>query len=734
MEIEQDETFIPQVDSSVKPSIGQEFQSAEKALCFYNEYAKVAGFSTKIKNSRKDPKACTVVGKMFACSKEGKTNLSYRNKQGAVTGTKERKRGETRCNCPARLSVWKKNETWVVMHFVEKHNHSLATPRKVHLLRSHRGVSATKRALVQEYTEANIPTCKQVRLFEIDSGGPSMMGCLEKDIRNKEAARKAELSGHDAQTLIHQFEMEKEKNENFYFLYETNEDGVFTRCFWADSESRNSYAVFGNAVVFDTTYNTNKYGLIFAPFVGVNHHRQTTVFGCALLSDEKAESFVWLFSNFIKAMADQPHPQVIITDQDAAISIAVAEVFPNTMHRYCIWHILNKFSEKLGPVLHKLHYHTLSGIINDSETPSEFEWRWNSLMSDSQLNGNEWLLKMYEIRHRWVPAYVRGVFAAGMSSSQRVESNHAFFKRYLDRKCSLNDFFTRFSRAIAHQRHEELMASHVDLNEKPRINTSFAMEKQMAEIYTKSIFLLFQKEFEESASYICKMVSSSNDSRVYEVWRFDIEVNTKRQRYLTYDVPEEFIACSCKKFEFEGYPCRHMLCWMRVEQVMLVPEKYVKKRWTKNAKSNLIYDTPFDFEVGESLQGRRGALMKITRELIDDASLTEARSKFLMEKLKVLKWEVGEIDDKECMSKRLSKSKDKETIFVCDPEPIRTKGCGKRLKSSKEKALSQSARSCSLCGQRGHDKRKCPSHSIHLEDDSYRPDMSKVTNSSCSDV
>ncbi|GER29893.1 FAR1-related sequence 5 [Striga asiatica] len=104
---------------------------------------------------------------MFDCSKEGKKNVSYRNKRGE---TKERKRGETRCNCPARMSVWKKNETWVVKHFVEKHNHLLATPRKVHFLRSHRGVSATKRALVQEYTEANIPTCKQVRLFEIDSG------------------------------------------------------------------------------------------------------------------------------------------------------------------------------------------------------------------------------------------------------------------------------------------------------------------------------------------------------------------------------------------------------------------------------------------------------------------------------------------------------------------------------------------------------------------------------------
>ncbi|GER48951.1 FAR1-related sequence 5, partial [Striga asiatica] len=67
-------------------------------------------------------------------------------------------------------------------------------------------------------------------------------------------------------------------------------------------------------------------------------------------------------------------------------------------------------------------------------------------------------------------------------------------------------------------------------------------------------------------------------------------------------------------------------------------QEYTEANIPTCKQCDLIYDTPFDFEVGESLQGRRGALMKITRELIDDASLTEARSKFLMEKLKGLKW------------------------------------------------------------------------------------------------
>ncbi|GER33202.1 FAR1-related sequence 2, partial [Striga asiatica] len=126
----------------------------------------------------------------------------------------------------------------------------------------------------------------------------------------------------------------------------------------------------------------------------------------------------------------------------------------------------------------------------------------------------------------------------------------------------------------------------------------------------------------------------------------------------------------CKHFEFEGFLFRHMLCWMRVEQVMLVPKKYIKERWTKNARNNLIYATSHNLVAGQSILGRRGTLMKLARELIEEASLTEARSKLLMEKVKVLKIEIGGIVVEECTIKPSSiiESGD-EVVRVSDPEP-----------------------------------------------------------------
>ncbi|XP_052185219.1 protein FAR-RED IMPAIRED RESPONSE 1-like [Diospyros lotus] len=235
--------------------------------------------------------------------------------------------------------------------------------------------------------------------------------------------------GHDAETLIEHFTFEREKNPNFFFDYDTDSDNRMLRCFWADSESRRSYAFFGDVVVFDTTYNTNRYSMIFALFVGVNHHGQTIIFGCRLLSDEMIESFVWLFSKFLEAMPNQATPVVIITDQDAAISKAISMLLPFTQHQFCLWHILNKFLEKINVMLYNEQYHRLVNIIKQSESPEEFEQRWTEIMETTNLDSNDWLINMYEIRNRWVPTYVNHVFSAGMSSSQRVESNHSFLKR-----------------------------------------------------------------------------------------------------------------------------------------------------------------------------------------------------------------------------------------------------------------------------------------------------------------
>ncbi|XP_042012355.1 protein FAR1-RELATED SEQUENCE 5-like [Salvia splendens] len=349
-----DELYNPQVANDRKSEIGMKFATVDDTFSFYNQYAREFGFSARLSTCQTD---------------------EYRSKKRKTSGDtiKTRARGEVRTGCKAKITIVKQQTgpDWSVSVFVEGHNHGLSTPSKVHLLRSHRSVSMVKRVLTQQLSEANIPTCQQMQLLEIECGGPENVGCTERDIRNFEKELKDEQKGIDAETLIEFFTLEKEKNKAFFFDYETDSDNRFSRCFWADPKSRGAYSVFGDIVVFDSTYNTNKYSMIFTPFVGVNHHHQTIVFGCGFLSDEKTESYVWLLNKFMD-MPTGP-PKSIITDQDPALTKALAQVLLGTVHRYCLWHILNKFPENISPVTFRDHYQSIKNVKKNSISPEDFE-------------------------------------------------------------------------------------------------------------------------------------------------------------------------------------------------------------------------------------------------------------------------------------------------------------------------------------------------------------------------
>ncbi|TXG66772.1 hypothetical protein EZV62_008047 [Acer yangbiense] len=86
------------------------------------------------------------------------------------------------------------------------------------------------------------------------------------------------------------------------------------------------YSHFGDVVCFDTTYKKNQEGRPFGMFLKVNHHKQTTIFGVALLYDETVETFMWLFETFITAISGKK-PKTILMDQDAAMAKALTTEF-----------------------------------------------------------------------------------------------------------------------------------------------------------------------------------------------------------------------------------------------------------------------------------------------------------------------------------------------------------------------------------------------------------------------
>jgi hypothetical protein len=100
-----------------------------------------------------------------------------------------------------------------------------------------------------------------------------------------------------------------------------------------------AYQYFGDDVTFDTTYLTNCYRMPVVHFTRVNHHHQSVMFGCALLVNKMAESYIWLLKTWLAAMLGCA-PSTIITDNDKVMGKAILEVRPNTTYRLYLWHIL----------------------------------------------------------------------------------------------------------------------------------------------------------------------------------------------------------------------------------------------------------------------------------------------------------------------------------------------------------------------------------------------------------
>lgn len=65
------------------------------------------------------------------------------------------------------------------------------------------------------------------------------------------------------------------------------------------------YEEFGDIVTIDSIYLVNWYKLPFVTFIGVNHHGQSILLGCGLVSHENIETYVWLFSTWLIAMGGQ---------------------------------------------------------------------------------------------------------------------------------------------------------------------------------------------------------------------------------------------------------------------------------------------------------------------------------------------------------------------------------------------------------------------------------------------
>ncbi|XP_056698168.1 protein FAR1-RELATED SEQUENCE 8-like [Spinacia oleracea] len=365
-------------------------------------------------------------------------------------------------------------------------------------------------------------------------------------------------------------------NENFFHKHRLGQDNRLQDVMWVDVRIRDAYEEFGDVAVFDSTCLTNEYDLPFSNFVGVNHHGQTLLLGCALLSHENSETFEWLFTTWLLCMSNKK-PIGFLTDQDVAMRKALRDVMPDVRHRWCLWHILTKFSHKLGKYndydFFKVELHN---VIYNSLTKDEFEVQWIGLIEN---------IRFYHEREMWVPALMNGMFRAGMKSTQRSES--------LKVESRAND---------------EQQADAADQRAVRRLETQFLVERAFRKVYKDAKFLEVQKKCNrvlyltslQTTMVSAEVVHHKQEDRLWVLCketRKEFSTKYGQNYFVQINLETKIAECECKLFECDCILCRHIIKFYDMHDIQDVPEVYILRHWRKDvsrkhSRVKVVYHDP----------------------------------------------------------------------------------------------------------------------------------------------
>ncbi|KAL8105212.1 protein FAR1-RELATED SEQUENCE 7-like [Apium graveolens] len=530
-----------------EPYKGLEFVTADEAYQFYNAYAASVGFRVRIGQLFRSKNDGSITSRRFVCSKEGHQHPS-------------------RVGCSAFMRIQRQESgLWVVDRLLLEHNHETNyTP------------DATRRraGAAKVFKEEVMGELENLDLVE-SNGGFSLA----------KRGRESNIGSDWYGLLLEYFQSRQAEDIGFFYAIEAV-DGKCMNVFWADGRSRFSCSQFGDAVFFDTTYRRFSYTVPFASFVGVNHHGQPVLLGCALVADESEESFTWVFQSYLKAMAGR-YPLSIVADQDKAIQHTIAHVFPGTHHRFSAAQLMVKEQENLGALLSmdndfKYEYET---CVSQCQTGNEFDSAWNRLITKYNLKENAWLKEMYRMRKSWVSFHLRGTFFAGILVDGGMKP---YFGTLLTAQTPINEFLLRYEKGLEQRREEERKEDFNSFNIQAALHTKDPIEEQCRRLYTLTMFKVFQKELLECYGYVGIKLNMEGVISRYMVQKCG---NGDERNTVAVNASNLNISCSCKMFECEGILCRHALKVFQIMNVRELPSRYILHRWTKNAKYGILRDT-----------------------------------------------------------------------------------------------------------------------------------------------
>ncbi|CAG8501112.1 13607_t:CDS:2 [Funneliformis mosseae] len=114
----------------------------------------------------------------------------------------------------------------------------------------------------------------------------------------------------------------------------------------------------------------------------LDNHVRSRIVTTAIVSEETKETYQWILKCLLSA-TDNLALNVLFTDADPAIVLAIHETLPSTKYNYCIWHLRKNLDKNLRGQLHK-NYNEFVKAWNKYQNfflENEFQKQWHKLLT-----------------------------------------------------------------------------------------------------------------------------------------------------------------------------------------------------------------------------------------------------------------------------------------------------------------------------------------------------------------
>ncbi|WVZ81357.1 hypothetical protein U9M48_028744 [Paspalum notatum var. saurae] len=196
-------------------------------------------------------------------------------------------------------------------------------------------------------------------------------------------------------------------------------------------------------------------------------------------------------------------PNIILTDEDPAMKIAIARVFKRTLHRFCRWHITKPWEHELEK-LYKEHrdknlQEKIEALINWPLQLTEFEAVRTQTPTELGIQEHPAIVALWSKRSMFIACYFKTNYCGRMISTQRSESTNNMLKSgFVNNATSINMLAKQCFQAIQHVDH--LAAGETQYSEAPNMRASYTkLDEQFDRACTRKVY----------QDYKCKLMNST---------------------------------------------------------------------------------------------------------------------------------------------------------------------------------------------------------------------------------